>query len=151
MYRYLNCLMIAALVAAFLLPAAAGAMADKPAETPVKVGHVSVCFSVDTMASYLVAHNKTIERIAHLRGEDARAFMDVYNAIPPVTNHVADEVVGFYIARNSYVLFIAFEHGCYAGKMLVPIRRFRQQYPDVELPTGQRAGGRFSPQAGKPA
>ena len=115
--------MAAALIAVFSWPV--------PARAEHLSDQVTPCLTVEVMVSQLLAMNKDAEEIARFRDEEARAFMDFYNAIPPRTSHEADEVVLFLRPGKPGVLIYAFQQDCYAGRDLISVERFRRAYPEA--------------------
>jgi len=116
--------MAAALVAAFSwpLPARAWHMPD----------HIGPCLKAEILVPDLLDTNETI---GYSRDEEVRAFMDFYNAIPPFTDRKWDEVVLFFWPGRPGILFHGFQEGCYVGRSLISVERFRCAYPDITLPS----------------
>jgi len=116
--------MAAALVAAFLWP--------MPAQAWHGPDHVGPCLRAEILVPDLLDTNETI---GYFRDDEARAFMDFYNAIPSETDLEADEVVLFFRPGKPGVLFHGFQEGCYVGRSLISVERFRCAYPDITLPS----------------
>jgi hypothetical protein len=100
--------LLAALVAAFSLPACHGLAADKACEKAIEVisrVHGQVPDSTER----------------RLRGADAKAFMDALNAEPPATAYTADEVMIFSApSRHGVVYLVTFERGCKSREGSLP-------------------------------
>ena len=74
-----------------------------------------------------------------LFGSEAKAFMVIFNAAPPVTHYQADVVIGLYRVGPFHeidpnFLFLFFNNGCYFGMSTIPPEEFREYYPNFKPP-----------------
>jgi hypothetical protein len=65
-------------------------------------------------AAYFTQRLSAAERVtAHLQGPEALRFMELYNAVPPVTQLQADEVLVLSKAGVANVVVLRFVGGCF--------------------------------------
>ena len=77
------------------------------------------CKTVANIHNEIVAfyseQNRETRQMYHFEGEDAQNYLAFYNALPPVTNLIGDEVVVYMVLPSPSVTIAIFSNGCFVA------------------------------------
>ena len=65
--------------------------------------------------SFYAEQNRETKQVYHFEGEQAQNYLAFYNALPPITNLVGDEVVVYMTLPSPVVTVVIFLDGCFVA------------------------------------
>lgn len=73
---------------------------------------VSVCFTQNDVTTRVMEHYEGAKLAYEIKDREAAEFMKVYNALPPVSNFIADKIIVITHPAYANTLVFGFSNGC---------------------------------------
>ena len=67
------------------------------------------------IVAFYFEQNRETKQVYHFEGEQAQNYLAFYNALPPITNLVGDEVVVYMTLPSPVVTVVIFLDGCFVA------------------------------------